>query len=333
MAFNQTLKPKDKDGLWLTGEDSGGLVGGQTGTPISGPKMPAPKDREDIRNPRLGEPAGGGVGGNGLTEEEQDALNLEIQDWLDGQGEDDKKDGGKKGGGFGGGLSQERQQRKGDLAQQIADAYARSQKPGAATWQDDWQGRIDAMYGDRYKDYESRYQPQMDALMDRLLNRGDFAYNWSDDPLYRQYAARYAQQARQGMQDTMGQAAALTGGYGSSYATAAGQQAYANQMAGLNDRAMDLYQLAKDRYDTQGSEMRSNLSALTGLEDRNRSMYDTDRSTYYQRQDADLANLRDSQSLAYQMYQDQLARELQERQMAWDMYQYWNNLYEDKYLK
>lgn len=251
----------------------------------------------------------------------------DVKDYIIGDG---KKKGGRGGGS---GLSKEREALKGDYAQKIADAYARSQKPGTAEWNDQYQARIDALLGERYRDYESRYQPTMDSLMTRLLNRPDFQYNWSDDPLYRQYAARYAQQARQGMQDTMGQAAALTGGYGSSYATAAGQQAYANQMAGLNDAAMQLYQLAKDRYDTQGQEMRSNLSALTGLEQMDRQNYDTDRGVYYNRQDADVANLRDSQSLAWQIYQDQAARELQERQMAWDQYQYWNNLYEQNYLK
>lgn len=338
--------------LPLARPKSEGLYSVDGGTPVHG-LVPT-----DIKNNKKGGTTGGTGGiipvdqwGNPLdrknpnTKHDNDMTKDQIEKLLKERDNSDlnrigplleeleEKDGKKGGRGGGSGLSEERKALKPELAQRIADAYARSQKPGTAEWNDQYQSRIDALLGDRYRDYESRYQPTMDSLMTRLLNRPDFQYNWSDDPLYRQYAARYAQQARQGMQDTMGQAAALTGGYGSSYATAAGQQAYANQMAGLNDAAMQLYQLAKDRYDTQGQEMRSNLSALTGLEQMDRQNYDTDRGVYYNRQDADVANLRDSQNLAWQIYQDQAARELQERQMAWDQYQYWNNLYEQNYLK
>lgn len=309
------------------GSEANTMLGVDTGTPISGYPTP-PKSgngKADGKIPSSG-PAGAligtiqGIGGNNGNNKLGALFEL-----LNGFG-------GKNGGGSGG-LSQEKQQRKQEYANNIASAYAAMNAPGQAQWNDQWQDRIDAMYGDRYRDYTSKYQPQMDGLMDRILNRGDFNYNWSDDPLYRQYAARYAQQARQGMQDAMGQAAGLTGGYGSSYAQAAGQQAYANQMAGLNDQAMQLYQMAKDRWDTQGDEMRSNLGALTGLEDRNRANYESDRDVYYNRNDADLANLQNSQALAYQMYLNQLNLEEQQRQRAWDQYQYWNNLYESGYLK
>lgn len=218
-----------------------------------------------------------------------------------------------------------------ELANQIADAYARSQGTGPDAWQDRYQAEIDGMRGQRYGDYESQYIPKIDGLVDRLLNRESFNYNWSDDPLYRQYAARYQQAARQGMQDTMGQAAAMTGGYGNSYATAAANQAYANQMAGLNDQAMNLYQLAAENYDRDTSNLRSNLQQLEQREAANRGNYDTDRATYYDRQDADLNNLLNQQAMDYQVWADEVARDQAERQMAWQQYAYWNDLYHNKY--
>lgn len=213
-------------------------------------------------------------------------------------------------------------------ANYVAESYARSQPGERPAWNDQWQPQIDALQGGRYGDYQSPYQAKLDGLLDRILGRPDFNYNWSDDPLYRQYAARYQQQARQGMQDAMGQAAGLTGGYGSSYATAAGSQAYGQQMQGLNDRAMELYQLAKDRYDTQGADMRANMGLLEQREAANRGMYQDDRDTWYGRQDADIANLRNSQLMGWNVYQDAADREMAERQMAWDQYQYWNGIYE-----
>ena len=77
---------------------------------------------------------------------------------------------------------------------------------------------------------------------------GDFSYDINGDALYQQYKDKYIQQGKMAMMDTMGQAAALTGGYGSSYAQSAGQQAYQGQLDNLNDIVPELYQMALDRY-------------------------------------------------------------------------------------
>lgn len=87
------------------------------------------------------------------------------------------------------------------------------------------------------------------------LNREDFSYDANSDALYRFYKDRYISQGRAAMEDTMGQAAALTGGYGSSYAQNVGQQAYNSHVKELNDLIPQLYQLAYDRYQDQGEEL------------------------------------------------------------------------------
>lgn len=75
-----------------------------------------------------------------------------------------------------------------------------------------------------------------------------FSYNIDEDALYQQYKDKYVQQAKLAMADTMGQAAAMTGGYGSSYAQSVGQQAYQGQLDNLNDIVPELYQMALDKY-------------------------------------------------------------------------------------
>ena len=52
--------------------------------------------------------------------------------------------------------------------------------------------------------------------------------------LYRQYESAYRRGGKQAMEDTMANAAALTGGYGNSYASTAGNQAYQSYLAELN---------------------------------------------------------------------------------------------------
>ena len=56
-------------------------------------------------------------------------------------------------------------------------------------------------------------QSVKDALY-KINNREKFAYDLNGDALYQQYKDRYTQMGKQAMRDTMGQAAALTGGYG-----------------------------------------------------------------------------------------------------------------------
>ncbi len=75
-------------------------------------------------------------------------------------------------------------------------------------------------------EYQDSYSQQLKDLYDKIMGREKFQYDAANDPLYQQYRQMYVQQGRQAMADTMGQAAGLTGGYGSTYSQAAGQQQY-----------------------------------------------------------------------------------------------------------
>lgn len=60
--------------------------------------------------------------------------------------------------------------------------------------------------------YQSAYQDKMDELMDALLGRDSFQYSYAQDPLYRQYAQLYTQNAANASADAAAQAAAPDGG-------------------------------------------------------------------------------------------------------------------------
>lgn len=115
-------------------------------------------------------------------------------------------------------------------------------------------------------EYASRWQAQLDTVMEGLLNREPFRYDLSGDALYRQYREAALRDGKLAMLDTQGQAAALTGGYGNSYAQTVGQQAYSRQMQTLNDRIPELYALALEQYDRQGKAMESRYQLLAGQE-------------------------------------------------------------------
>lgn len=105
----------------------------------------------------------------------------------------------------------------------------------------------------------SYWQSVQDAY-NKIMNREDFSYDLNGDALYQQYKDRYIQQGKMAMQDTMGQAAALTGGYGSSYASTAGNQAYQGYLQGLNDVIPELQQMAYERYAQEGQDILNKYS-------------------------------------------------------------------------
>ena len=115
-------------------------------------------------------------------------------------------------------------------------------------------------------EYSSTWQGQINDLIDRIMNREDFSYDVNSDALYQQYKDQYTALGKMAMQDTMGQAAAMTGGYGSSYASTAGNQAYQSYLSQLNEIVPELYGMARDQYNQEGQEMYSQYGLLADQE-------------------------------------------------------------------
>lgn len=133
--------------------------------------------------------------------------------------------------------------------------------------------RLSAFDATKPKAYQSNYQDQINALLNQIQNRPKFSYDFASDPLYNQYAQRYQQLGKMAMEDTMGQSAALTGGYGNSYAQTAGQQQYNQYMQGLNDVIPELRNSAYQMYNDEGDDMARRLSLYQQQEDTDYGRY------------------------------------------------------------
>ncbi len=151
--------------------------------------------------------------------------------------------------------------------------------------------------GTRPGPYESGYRAQMDEILGQLADREGFSYNPEEDQLYKNYRDQYLRLGNRAMQDTMAQAAGLTGGYGNSYATGAGQQAYQDYLSKLNEQMPNLYQLAYNRYKDQGDDLYNRLNALHALDTTDYSRYrdtvgdwETDRNWWTTRYDTEGGN-------------------------------------------
>ena len=114
-----------------------------------------------------------------------------------------------------------------------------------------------------YGDFSYSKDASFQAIMDKILNREQFSYDLNGDALYQQYKDKYIQQGKMAMQDAMGQAAAMTGGYGSSYSAAVGNQAYQASLQNLNDVIPELYQMALDKYNQEGQDLYNQYGMLS----------------------------------------------------------------------
>lgn len=98
---------------------------------------------------------------------------------------------------------------------------------------------------------------ELERLYAAITGRPAFSYDPASDPVYNSYAQSYQRRGRLAMRDTMGQAAALTGGYGSSYAQSVGQQQYDSYLQSLGEALPELYGMAWQRYNAEGDALKT----------------------------------------------------------------------------
>lgn len=171
--------------------------------------------------------------------------------------------------------------------------------------------------------YQSQFQTGLNDLMGQIQNRQPFKYDVNGDALYQQVAQRYMQQGQQAMMDTMGQAAALTGGYGNSYAETAGQQAYQNYLLGIADMVPQFQQMALEQYQMEGQDLLDKYALMQQQEDTAYGRYQDDLNAYFaeldrlqaaydSERDYDYGRFSDDRAFDYGKYIDESDRQYRE---------------------
>lgn len=168
--------------------------------------------------------------------------------------------------------------------------------------------------------YNSQWQGQLDSLMNSIMNRDKFSYDLNGDALYQQAADRYTQLGKLGMADAIGQASALTGGYGNSYAQSVGQQAYQNQLDNLNDMIPQFYQMALDKYKMEGQDLYNQYGLVADREDMDYGRYMDAVAAWNSERDYLTGRVDHAQTLDYAMYQDKYGRLMDALGIASDDY-------------
>jgi uncharacterized membrane protein YgcG len=121
-------------------------------------------------------------------------------------------------------------------------------------------------YGEAAPVYNNRYDDTIQDLIQGILNREDFSYAPATDPLYQNYRKQYTREGQRATADTLGAAAAASGGIPSSYATTAAAQAGNYYAAQMTDKIPELYQLAYNQYLNDYNMQLSDLGVVQGAE-------------------------------------------------------------------
>ena len=161
--------------------------------------------------------------------------------------------------------------------------------------------------------YAGTYEARLEELYNAMVNRAPFRYDREQDPAYLKYRDQYQRMGQLAMLDALGQGAALTGGYGNSYAQGVSQQAYQGYLDRLSGLESELYAQALDRYDRQGEALSDRYAML---EDLSRAEYDRYQDALQQYR-SDLAQSRYRANDAYDRWQD--ARQLDARQREYEL--------------
>ena len=159
--------------------------------------------------------------------------------------------------------------------------------------------------------YADPYADRLESALSRLESREPFSYDPESDPVFQSYRAAYRREGDRAARNTIGEAAALTGGQASTAAVAAASQARDYYNSKVGDVIPELYQLAWQMYESEGSSLLSEIEALAGL---SAAAYERQADRLAQ----DYAIYADGRDFAYNQYQDVLDREQAAAQSWYD---------------
>lgn len=171
--------------------------------------------------------------------------------------------------------------------------------------------------------YENAFAQQQKDLLDRILNREDFAWSKETDPQWSSYKKSYLREGDRATANALAKASAASGGRPSSYAVNAATQAGDYYATKLNDVIPTLYQQAYERYLDEYNMKLKDLNAVNQQEQLDYAKYldrlgqfNTDRGFAYQnyaddydRLRSQLADVQGQDQIDYARYLDEVSRQ------------------------
>jgi len=178
------------------------------------------------------------------------------------------------------------------------------------------------------KDATKPFEQELSDIYSQIKGRPAFSYNMNADALYQNYKNQYVTLGQNAMRDTMGQAAALTGGYGSSYSQTAAQQTYQAYLQELNNKLPELYDRALNAYNAEGDRLNNLYSLASNQYDNAWNKYQDASSFYQNERNADQSAWSTRLGTATDLYTSGRQFDYQNfvDQRAYNSQEYWNQL-------
>ena len=108
----------------------------------------------------------------------------------------------------------------------------------------------------------------LQSAYNQVTSQQPFKYDPAGDAVYQQLIDRYNNQGKMAAMDTIGQAAGLTGGYGSTYGQRVGQQAHQEYLKGAYDQQPEFQRLAMEQHQMENDRLAQNYAMLLDKEQR-----------------------------------------------------------------
>lgn len=157
---------------------------------------------------------------------------------------------------------------------------------------------------DKINSGKTSFSESLKGLIGEIQGRKSFAYDFNSDPLFQQALNSSMMSGQVAMQDTIGQASALTGGYGSTYATTAANNVYNQYVQGAYDKLPEFYNMALNQHQMEGDELYRQYAMLS------------------EQDSTEFARLMDAYNTNYGRYRDTVADQRYEDELsynrAWD---------------
>ncbi|GFI61260.1 hypothetical protein IMSAG049_00417 [Clostridiales bacterium] len=188
-----------------------------------------------------------------------------------------------------------------ETQQAINDIYKNGYKSSVS------REKYDEVSSRKPREYESEYKRQINDILNKINSREPFSYDLSADALYQQYKEGYMSAGRRAMEDVSGQAAALTGGYGNTYAETASSAAYDRYLQQLNERIPELYERSRAAYDNEGNELYKLYSMYMNAEKADYEKYRDELADWQRERDYAYEEYKDESDRAREDYYDRLS--------------------------
>lgn len=154
----------------------------------------------------------------------------------------------------------------------------------------------------RPKEKES-FGDDINALLSEISGM-DFSYDPSKDAAYKLIRDEVRRAGRIAMEDTLGKALSMTGGYGNSYAQGAAQEAYAGELSRAVEYIPELYEAAYGRFSDDRDAALEELELLSDLSDAELDKYNTLMKLYLSEGDMLFENYKDLSDAEFDRFLD-----------------------------